>query len=72
MHFRATDVERAHSDFKDRGVSIHQEPRIIASLPDRDVWLMWIRDSESNLLGIMEERRNSMTDALPRETKGVR
>jgi len=26
-------------------------------MPDHDLWLMWIKDSEGNLLGIMEERR---------------
>ena len=56
VYFRATNIERAHEAFKNSGVTIHREPHIIASLPDRDVWLMWIRDSEANLLGIMEER----------------
>jgi len=56
VYFRATNIERAHASFKKSGVVIHQVPHVIASLPDRDVWLMWIRDSESNLLGIMEER----------------
>lgn len=57
IYFRTGDVEQAHSAFKQRGVTIHQHPQVIAALPDRDVWLMWIRDSEENLLGIMEERR---------------
>jgi methylmalonyl-CoA/ethylmalonyl-CoA epimerase len=57
IYFRTGNVEQAHSAFKQRGVTIHQPPQIIASLPDRDVWLMWIRDSEENLLGVMEERR---------------
>jgi len=56
VYFRATDIEHAHGAFKDSGVTIHRAPYVIASLPDRDVWLMWIRDSESNLLGVMEER----------------
>ena len=56
IYFRTGNVERAHSAFQERGVTIHQSPHIIASLPDRDVWLMWIRDSEQNLLGVMEER----------------
>lgn len=57
IYFRAANIEQAHSTLKERDVPIHQSPLIIASLPDRDVWLMWIRDSEANLLGIMEERR---------------
>jgi methylmalonyl-CoA/ethylmalonyl-CoA epimerase len=42
---------------KEKNVAIHQEPHIIATMPDHDLWLMWIRDSEENLLGIMEERK---------------
>jgi len=57
MYFQAANVERAHSAFKERGVTVHQPPHVIASLPDRDRWLMWVRDSEENLLGVMEERR---------------
>jgi len=56
VYFRATNIERAHTVLKNSGVTIRREPHVIASLPDRDVWLMWIHDSESNLLGIMEER----------------
>ncbi len=57
IYFQAANVERAHSAFKERGVTVHQPPHVIASLPDRDRWLMWVRDSEENLLGVMEERR---------------
>ena len=57
VYFRTENMETAHAQFKERGVEIHQAPVIIAKLPDRDVWLMWIRDSESNLLGVMEERK---------------
>ena len=56
IYFRTGNVERTHSAFQERGATIHQSPHIIASLPDRDVWLMWVRDSEQNLLGVMEER----------------
>ena len=55
IYFRTDDIQAAHRTFKERGVSIHQEPGIIARLPDRDVWLMWIRDSEDNLVGVMHE-----------------
>lgn len=59
VYFRSSDVHSHPSVLQAKGVSIHQEPRIIAKLPGRDVWLMWIRDSEGNLLGIMEEREPS-------------
>ena len=56
LYFRATDIERAHRSFQERGVEIKEPPHVIARLPDREVWLMWIRDSESNLLGVMQEK----------------
>jgi len=56
LYFRASNIPHAHKAFQESGVTIHREPHVIASLPDRDVWLMWIRDSEQNLLGIIEER----------------
>ncbi len=56
VYFRTTSVDKQLSVLKERGVLIHQEPQIIARMPDHDLWLMWVRDSEGNLLGIMEER----------------
>lgn len=56
VYFRSSDIQHDHAAFKEHHVKIQQEPQVIASLPDRDIWLMWIRDSETNLLGIMEER----------------
>jgi methylmalonyl-CoA/ethylmalonyl-CoA epimerase len=55
IYFKTDDIERAHQTFKARGVEIHQAPGVIARLPDRDVWLMWVRDSEDNLIGVMHE-----------------
>jgi Lactoylglutathione lyase and related lyases len=57
VYFRTKDMPRLLLSLKEKKVAIHQEPQIIASMPDHDLWLMWIRDSEQNLLGIMEERK---------------
>ncbi|HEY2820900.1 MAG TPA: VOC family protein [Candidatus Acidoferrum sp.] len=57
IYFRTPDIDALFADAKSKNVSIHQEPQIIARMPDHDLWLMWIKDSEENLLGIMEERR---------------
>lgn len=57
IYFRTANIHDANSSFQQHGVTIHQAPAIIAALPDRDIWLMWIKDSESNLLGVMEERK---------------
>jgi methylmalonyl-CoA/ethylmalonyl-CoA epimerase len=57
IYFRTGDISGLLQNLKDKGVSIHQEPHVIARMPDHDLWLMWVRDSEGNLLGVMEERR---------------
>ena len=57
VYFRTTDIERQCALLRERKVEIHRAPHVIASLADRDVWLMWIRDSENNLLALMEERK---------------
>src|SRR5579863_3291232 len=57
IYFRTADIDAFLTDAKSKNISIHQEPQIIARMPDHDLWLMWIKDSEGNLLGIMEERR---------------
>lgn len=57
VYFRSNDIPGLLGLLKEKGVSIHQEPHIIARMPDHDLWLMWIRDSEGNLLGVMEERK---------------
>lgn len=57
IYFRTPDIDRQLAVMKERKAAIHQEPHIIAKLPGHDLWLMWIKDSEGNLLGIMEERK---------------
>jgi methylmalonyl-CoA/ethylmalonyl-CoA epimerase len=57
IYFRTPNIDALLADAKAKNVLIHQEPNVIARMPDHDLWLMWIKDSEDNLLGIMEERR---------------
>jgi methylmalonyl-CoA/ethylmalonyl-CoA epimerase len=57
IYFRTSDMSTLFAELRAKTVSIHQEPQVIARMPDHDLWLMWIKDSEDNLLGIMEERR---------------
>lgn len=63
VYFRSTDILNHASALKAQSIAIHQEPHVIARLPHAEVWLMWIRDSEGNLLGIMEERNPSADPA---------
>ena len=57
IYFRTNGIEKQFETLKKRNVSIHREPHVIANLPGQELWLMWFRDSEENLLAIMEERK---------------
>src|SRR6266481_2287979 len=45
VYFRSSDVAALSAGLKEKPVSIHREPHIIARMPDHDLWLLWIRDS---------------------------
>ena len=55
VYYRVTNIQAAHDSLRARGVSIEHEPRIIAPMPDHDLWMTFIRDSEDNLIGLMSE-----------------
>ena len=57
IYFRTRDIDALQASLKAKSAAIHQTPQIIAKMPDHDLWLMWVKDSEGNLLGIMEERK---------------
>jgi methylmalonyl-CoA/ethylmalonyl-CoA epimerase len=40
-----------------KGVRFIGEPHMIAKMPDHELWLAEFRDSENNVLALMEERR---------------
>lgn len=59
VYFRTGDIGGLAEALKEKGAAIHQEPHVIARMPDHDLWLMWVRDTEENLLGVMEERKKA-------------
>ena len=58
LYFRVPDIKAAHANMKASGVSFEDEPHLIAKMPDHDLWMVFFRDSEDNLLGLMSEVRN--------------
>lgn len=56
LYYAVPDIAAAHATLVARGVAFERDPHIIATLPDRDVWMAFFRDSERNLLGLMCEK----------------
>jgi methylmalonyl-CoA/ethylmalonyl-CoA epimerase len=55
LYFTVPDIHAAHASLTARGVSFVGAPHLIARLPDREVWMVFLKDPEENLLGLMSE-----------------
>lgn len=57
LYYVVDDIAAAHAALVARGVEFLNLPRIIARMPDHDLWMAAFRDSEGNLLELMSEVR---------------
>jgi len=57
LYFAVPDIQAAHATMKEKGVHFEDEPHLIAKMPDHDLWMVFFRDSEGNLMGLMSEVR---------------
>lgn len=51
------DLDVAYRTLSGRGVTFLDTPHCIARLPVHELWMVFCRDSEQNLLGLMSEVR---------------
>jgi methylmalonyl-CoA/ethylmalonyl-CoA epimerase len=58
LYFAVPDIQAAHASMKEKGVSFEDEPHVVARMPDHDLWMVFFRDSEGNLMGLMSEVRS--------------
>ena len=57
LYYLVQDIAATHALLRDRGVRFEREPHLVARLPDHELWLAFLRDSEDNLLALMSEVR---------------
>jgi methylmalonyl-CoA/ethylmalonyl-CoA epimerase len=55
MYLDVPDIAASHGALRDRGVVFEQDPHFVADLGDRELWLAFFRDSESNFVALMSE-----------------
>ena len=58
LYYKVDDIHATHSALRSRGVEFFQEPHLIARMPDHDLWMAFLKDTESNTIGIMCEVRS--------------
>jgi methylmalonyl-CoA/ethylmalonyl-CoA epimerase len=57
LYYKVADIHATHAALKSRGVEFVQEPHLIAKMPDHDLWMAFLNDTEGNTIGIMCEVR---------------
>jgi methylmalonyl-CoA/ethylmalonyl-CoA epimerase len=55
VYFRVPDIQAAYAELSERGVSFVDEPHLIAKMPDHELWMVFFRDPDGNLMGLMCE-----------------
>jgi len=56
IHFKVEDIRRAYQALVERGVRFTQPPGRVAEHSGGELWMVFFRDSENNLLALMSER----------------
>lgn len=57
LYFKVGDLRATHGRMKAAGAKFEDEPHLIARMPDHELWMCFLRDTEGNLLGLMSEVR---------------
>jgi methylmalonyl-CoA/ethylmalonyl-CoA epimerase len=55
LYFKVHDIALATKDLADRGIAFTHPPRLIAHMPDHDLWMAFFDDPDGNQLAIMCE-----------------
>src|SRR5918998_5744834 len=54
LYYRVDNIERAYDTLAGRGVDFLDTPHLIARMPTYELWMTFLRDSEENVLALME------------------
>lgn len=59
IYYLVPDIALAHKTLRGRGVEFITEPHLVHRAPDYELWLADFRDSEGNVLALMDRKRPS-------------
>ncbi len=55
LYFKVEEIELVHDQLKARGAEVLQVPHLVAKMPDHDLWMMFLKDPDGNVMGAMSE-----------------
>jgi methylmalonyl-CoA/ethylmalonyl-CoA epimerase len=57
LYFSVSDLQKVHGVLVGKGVVFVQPPHLVARMPDHELWLAFLNDSEGNRLALISEVR---------------
>jgi len=57
IYYKVDDLQQAHATLTQRGVEWSHPPHLVAPMPDHDLWMAFLKDTEGNSLALMSEVR---------------
>lgn len=56
LYFTTTDLAGTYAELVARGATGDTAPHHVATMPDHELWMAFVRDPDGNLVGLMEEK----------------
>ena len=56
LYLKVGNIEAEHAAMRARGVEFVDEPHLIVSMPDHDLWMTFLRDPDGHTLALMCEK----------------
>jgi methylmalonyl-CoA/ethylmalonyl-CoA epimerase len=57
LYFKVSDLQKVHDILGRKEVTFLQPPHLVARMPDHELWIAFLKDTEGNTLGLMSEVR---------------
>jgi methylmalonyl-CoA/ethylmalonyl-CoA epimerase len=57
IYYKVENLQAVYEELMSRGVTFESKPHLIAKMPDHELWMAFLRDSEKNYIGLMSEVR---------------
>lgn len=57
LYYQTADLAAAFAELAEKRVKVVREPHLVAKMPDHELWMAFLEDSEGNLFGLMSEVR---------------
>jgi methylmalonyl-CoA/ethylmalonyl-CoA epimerase len=57
LYYKVDDIRVSYEALKARGAEFRDGPHLVAKMPDHELWMAFLKDSEGNTLALMSEVR---------------